>query len=70
MANNTFNHTRVFEDQTTRLKPEITAFLDNGVAKLQAGEDVEETIAMVVDGLQRMRRALPTRLYKEVSSMG
>lgn len=65
MTNNTFKHPLVLEDQATRLRPEITAFLDKGAARLQAGEDVEETIVMVVDGLKKMRHALPTRLWKE-----
>jgi extracellular factor (EF) 3-hydroxypalmitic acid methyl ester biosynthesis protein len=69
MTNNTFHHTRVFEDRTIRLKPEITAFLDRGAASFQAGEDVEETITMVVDSLQKMRRALPTRLWKEFATI-
>jgi extracellular factor (EF) 3-hydroxypalmitic acid methyl ester biosynthesis protein len=69
MTTNTFKRPLFLEDQATRLKPEITAFLDKGAARLQAGEDVEETIAMIVDNLQRMRRALPTRLWKEFATI-
>jgi hypothetical protein len=55
MTINTFKRPLFLEDQATRLKPEITALLDKGAARLQAGEDVEETIGMVVDGLKKMR---------------
>jgi hypothetical protein len=69
MTNNTLKRPLVLEECATRLKPEITAFLDKGAAMLLAGEDVEETIAMIVDNLQRMRRALPTRLWKEFATI-